>query len=422
MKNQLLWVGYFLGVMWTVMVWDVWAEHPSEKTGTKIFSYELPEVLSRLEQHHPELVLLRKKLVGWKRAARGAGAWPNPSISYMREQLFPLQSQDNVGVQFVFPLGGSPGRQAGVVWAEVKVLQRSLELMRIRIGFRWLRAYYSLHNERQQWLLAGEMLGHLRRLGGIVQARAKAGRLAPVEWLQWDLETTQRQIRWEADRAIWQQKGMELAKQLGLWDGVLVPQGSLTPERQDIWIQSQMAKLAQAPQILYIKAQQELAQAQMGLAHAKAWPDLQVSLGYMYQNNTTSTPAESHGFYAGISLPLPLWDRNQHAVAKASAFKRLAVVREQWLLRNMRWEIRTLFRRWLDAHQRWEHYRKQVSRRLPDLLRAADAAFLGGGRVENYLQAYRSVESFRRSELLLQREMRMLSLQLYERLGVFPKK
>lgn len=391
------------------------------ETRGKQYPHTWQQCLLRLDRYDPVLVELRKKIAGWQRSARYVGAWPNPSISYNREQLFPLQSQDSVGVQFTFPLGGSPRRQSEVATSQVHLLQKSLDMRLLQQRFVFLQAYFGLLYTKQTWQLEGDMLGHLRRLRQVVHARIKAGRLAEAQGLRWDLELQQRQIRWEAQQARWQQQGAELARQVGWHDGILVPQSALLPETPEPKrFHRSMAKLSNSPQVQYIRAQQALAQAQTKLAHAQAWPDLQVSLGYMYQHNSASAPTNSHGFFAGISLPLPSLDRNQYEISKARESHRLAAWREQFWLRKMQWEIPRLLQQWQGAYQRWQLYQVRVSQRLPALMRSAHAAFVGEGSVDSYLQAYQAVEQYHKADISLQRDIRMLSLQVYQRLGILP--
>ena len=47
---------------------------------------------------------------------------------------------------------------------------------------------------------------------------------------------------------------------------------------------------------------------------SKAYPDVEVEAGWRH-----SSEVSSYGFLAGVTLPLPLWDRNQGSIARANA-------------------------------------------------------------------------------------------------------
>ena len=69
------------------------------------------------------------------------------------------------------------------------------------------------------------------------------------------------------------------------------------------------------PQLKTARAQTIVAQAQLRLARTKRWSDITVGLAY-YQTDY-ETDDDGNAIRAGISAPLPLWDRNQGNIAAA---------------------------------------------------------------------------------------------------------
>jgi len=68
----------------------------------------------------------------------------------------------------------------------------------------------------------------------------------------------------------------------------------------------------QTPDVIYATAQKESAEMSADLQRALAVPDVTVSAGYRRFDAT-----DDHAFVADISIPLPLFDRNQFATAGA---------------------------------------------------------------------------------------------------------
>jgi cobalt-zinc-cadmium efflux system outer membrane protein len=74
------------------------------------------------------------------------------------------------------------------------------------------------------------------------------------------------------------------------------------------------AKLARNPQLARWTAERERRQAALAMAQAQGRPDLTLSAGPRLEGKANEVTA-----VAGVSLPLPFWNRNQGAIQEARA-------------------------------------------------------------------------------------------------------
>ena len=375
--------------------------------------------LQLMHENLPKLLLARKRLQGNKRSTRYAGAFPNPSIAYRREQLFPQQGQDEVGIQLTIPLGGSTWRQKDVASAKVQVQSWSVKLLHLRHKFRFLRDYFNLLHQVMKLRILVRSYHQFQQLQGVVKVRVQEGKLPGVYLLRLGLEMQQRQSQIDRLRAIIERKGRQLGFQVGQKHQPIIPTGPLVPGFSQLPVVTRDL-LTQLPPLQHAKAQSKLAKEQQRLAFAKAWPNLQLDLGYLHANNTSQSQPDGHGFYLGISVPLPIFQRNQYNTKRTTQTLHVARYKVRLLLRQYRNQIMLRKRQLKGSRTRWQSYKRNVSGRIKNLLRSAQAAFIGGTSVQAYLDMQLTAERLQLFELSLQNDIRMSSLQLHKLMGRIP--
>ena len=78
------------------------------------------------------------------------------------------------------------------------------------------------------------------------------------------------------------------------------------------------------PDILSLQHQVDRAEAEVQSQTAQAFPDLSVQLGYTYQRQTPIGSPDVSDYGAGLTVGLPLFNRNQGNIAKAQSAARQA--------------------------------------------------------------------------------------------------
>lgn len=148
----------------------------------------------------------------------------------------------------------------------------------------------------------------------VAKGRVTAGKSSPVETTRAQVQVSQ--IRLELNRA-----------QIGLSDAyrrLAASTGSATPDFQDVAAQSQsapplpaaaqlLARLEQTTELRLADLHIIQSEASVGLEKAQRIPDLDVSIGSQYDASVRERVN-----LVGVSMPIPLFNRNQGNVLAAS--------------------------------------------------------------------------------------------------------
>lgn len=112
----------------------------------------------------------------------------------------------------------------------------------------------------------------------------------------------------------------------------------------------------------FARAQQrvEVALRNLKLQKANGLPDVTVNVGYRHFNDS-----HEHGWVVGVAFPLPLFNRNQGNVQRASLEIRQAEYQLEEVARDLRARVHTLYERWLAAFETSEIMKCEV---LPEAM------------------------------------------------------
>lgn len=146
------------------------------------------------------------------------------------------------------------------------------------------------------------------------------------------------------------------------------------------------ARLSKTPDITRFERLREARQADLALAEAANVPDIRANVGMRQFPGSNDTAV-----VAGISLPIPVWNRNQGEIARASAEvgRMNAELRAAQLERSQQ-----LVDAWTDWKSAWTEIQKLRAEALPQAERAFNQALAGfrqgGFRYLDVLDAQRA--------------------------------
>ena len=123
--------------------------------------------------------------------------------------------------------------------------------------------------------------------------------------------------------------------------------------------------LQQSPAWLIQEAKLTHASAALELADAQRFPDMELEGGVQRFNES-----EDHAFFFGITIPLPLFDRNQGAIAEAVALKRKTQYEMHTEWQVLEDELQTAWRKRASTMQALQSFEKEV---LPEAQQAYEA-------------------------------------------------
>ncbi len=246
-------------------------------------------------------------------AIRQAGAWRNPELAASVEDTRSATRTTTATLNLPLELGAK--RVARVTAAERARDLAQVELSNARAQVRSdaVVAWFAVLTAQERVKLAAESAALAASGAEAVAKRVAAGKVSPVDATRAQVDQANAQLELAEAQA-----GLATARQAlaALWgdaqprfarvDGDLhaVPERARLPEL--------MGRLEEAPALWAGRTEVERRKALVDVERSKAMPDLTLSVGARRDNELGRTQA-----VVGLSLPLPLFDRNQGAVHEA---------------------------------------------------------------------------------------------------------
>lgn len=277
-------------------------------------------------------------------------------------------------------VAGERRMRLGAAGAYQDALDRRLELARWQAEVEARAAFYLALVERRRAETAALVEEFSRAVVDVTDVLVKAGEESPLRLRLARAELAHaRQARQEADRR-YRAACVHLAERVG-WppDERLIPRGEL-PEprsRERGWkaaVRLGSTDVPEHPAMIAAQAEVEAAAAVTAAARRDAWPHPSVGV-YMAREREPGTPIASRVVLATISLPLPLWQRNQAERARARARLRIAGTERALLARTLIRERRRAADALDTAARRLEIYAADVLPRFSESLVLLRRAF-----------------------------------------------
>ncbi len=293
-------------------------ELPDNRTPSADLS--LREALALTLLDNPDL-----QVFGWEVRAREArtlqaSLWPNPEIGGDMEDFGgpdQLSGTDVAEVGFglsqLLPLGGDVGARRRVAARERDLAGWNYETVRLDVFTATAQRFAEVLAAQERLQLADNLLALARRFAQTVADRAEAGKVSPLEATRAGVVRANAEIaRGRAARQL-----TAARKNLGsLWgdpdpdfERVSGAFGKILPVPA---LQSVADLIDRNPDVARFATEMALRQADLDLAQAERIPDPTLSAGAKRVNELGET-----GFRAGISIPLPLFNRNQGTIQEA---------------------------------------------------------------------------------------------------------
>ncbi|MBA2526406.1 MAG: TolC family protein [Pyrinomonadaceae bacterium] len=323
-----------------------------------------------------ELAAVRHEIEAARGLVQQASLRANPQLEIERkEQLNGSDNDTMVGAMLPLELGGRRS-------ARILVAQRELEMKE------------SLLADRERLLAAevrakfGEALGELLKLGfnedlllttdegyRLVAARVTEGRTAPLEQNMVLVEVNRIRSMRESNQGKVEVAMLELRNLIGMRpEEPLRLRGNLDhliEPLPSVAISTEVA-LRERPDLRAARALETLAEARIAQARSEGRLDASLTGKYEFMNfgfpqrgfNSSGqlVPIQGrfHSFSVGITLDLPVRNRNQGAVAAAVAERAAAAQRREFAELTVRREVASAFARYQRAARAAEIYRVGV--------------------------------------------------------------
>ncbi len=331
----------------------------------------LGQALELALMHSPELAALSNGVLAAEGKARQASVLPNPELELEAGEFGGSGARKGyegaetaVRLTQSLELGGKRGKRHRVALSESRLAGWDYEAKRLEVLALTKQAFVDVLLAQGQLALAESQLVIAEDMRKAAAERVKSGKVPPLEETKAGVEVATARIA--RDRA---KRELDMARKLlaAFWGGsepVFTEAGGDMDTVADVPpLERLSVLLADRPEVA--RWNEEVAKARGSLVLAKAMriPDIGVSAGI--------SRFEEDGTYAGvagISLPLPLFDRNsggivaaKHQASRAECEQRAARVRTTAAL--------------VEAYSRLETARTEALATKAELLPGAQEAF-----------------------------------------------
>ncbi|MHB8744101.1 MAG: TolC family protein [Sulfuricaulis sp.] len=303
-----------------------------------------------------------------------AGLLPNPrlELSEKSDSIFNNEGEYTayVGLSQQFPIAGRIARQKNVAQADVALAQAEINEAERKLTGDVAASFYRILAVERQIEVRDRLIGIDEKL-----AEATRNRFRAAEVSELDVNTAQLELqRLTQERALLlDQRATQLA-QLNQLLGQPVAQSLAlddtlpTIEPVPSLIEAQQRALALRPDLRFALLTADRARADQALARAQRWEDWTVGVG-VEQNRLAiqGLPPQNSGRALGVtlSIPLPLFNRNQGRIAETAAAGTQAAVRIEALKLSIGNEVAT-------AYAEAERLQTAVQQYQQDILAVSD--------------------------------------------------
>jgi cobalt-zinc-cadmium efflux system outer membrane protein len=330
----------------------------------------LADALERARQNNPELRALALQASAADAAGSQAALPPNPSLEYLREGRASQGGSSTVQLSIPLEPGGKRAARLQAARAGSRAAALDLAIGRARLEADVAAAYHQAYLAQEQVALAAQVSEAGRRASDAAARRVLAGRVSPVEEARARVAEANWRIEGVSAQRELDEARIRLASLLGVPVDDLAPLSA--PASPDSAALPPAAVIELAPAIERAVAEVEAGDAAVCLERAQRMPDVALVVGSKRSEGPERDRLRQT--IVGLSVPLPLFNRNQGAILAAE--RRAEKARAE--LEATRKRVRT---ETLQAHARMRaalHQERLVREDvLPGARYAADAAMKG---------------------------------------------
>lgn len=330
----------------------------------------LPVAIEKALQSNPELALASREINALEGALMQAGTPPNPEIAMLLEDTRKETRNTTVQLNQQLELGGKRSARINAAQQDIELAAADLLAKRDEIRATVITAFYDTLGAQERYRLALESVDLAKRATTAAVKRVSAGKVSPIEEVK--ARVAEAGVMVELAQA--EANLNNARKQLtAMWGGT-IPTFEHVDGRMDeltgiLDIQTLRERLKDSPLFKRLDTEIKKRQALVTVEKSKQIPDVTLSLGVKKNNELGFNQT-----IIGLSVPLPLFDRNQGNLREA--LRREDKARDEFALAKVRAEaeLSQIYQRVSLNYREAQLLEKEV---LPGAKRAYEAATQG---------------------------------------------
>lgn len=328
---------------------------------------------------------------GARSDADAAGRWANPVLEVQRESIPSGAAQSTERSYLLsqqFDVSGKRAMRKDAARERLAASAADGEQRRVELAAEIRRRFYEGLYRKELVAAAASWDERMALISNTVQKLHKGGEVAGYDRRRIALERAGTQARLRTEQAAFDKAWQQLVALTGSVPATKAIAGRLLPDDAPP-LEALLVKLDQRPELRALGRRA----AAFGLeqkAAQRGWiPDVTVGLGSKSIDNGFG---RERGTVVAVSVPLPLFDREQAAAGKASAQAREAGAEARLHRARLEGELRGLWQQVRQLNAAARDYATQSGQGAADLARIAEASYKGGETgILELLDAYRAV-------------------------------
>jgi len=281
-------------------------------------------VLKTAINSHPSLGATWYEIIARQGKAQQAGLPANPALFGEIEEFG--GSGDNseadamssrIGISQEFQLGGKINKRVREAEAAIRIADLGHQIEIIEIKAQVEKRFFKVFTLQELLSLQEEQVELIRKIHDVVVKRVKVGDTSSLDLAKSQVELAMAEVEIEQTRRELDAAKYVLASSWGAQFPHFTKISAQYKPVPNFTEQELKEVIKQTPAWYLMEAQLAGADANLNLAMAEKTPDLELEGGIQHFNET-----KDHAFFLGISIPLPLFDRNQGGIAEAKALSR----------------------------------------------------------------------------------------------------
>jgi cobalt-zinc-cadmium efflux system outer membrane protein len=339
----------------------------------------LEQALEMAENLQPQIAEAKAMVEAAEGRARQAGAFPNPEAILGAQQLPLSGNQANekeyvAGVGQTIPLSTrlSKARQAELLDREVRA--RGLELKRRGIRKRVHSAFATALYQEKAYQAQNEIQRNAERAVAATQARVEAGDAVKEDVARVEMELTRAKVELQRADSLLEQARIGLVSAIG--DAALTVKslaGTMDATFEIPTLESLVANLAAQPETALAEADIRARAARVDVARAERIPDVKVELLYHRLEASSANTID-----VGLSVPLPLFNRNQGRLREARAEQAAAEARSRMTQNELSTRLRESYLQLTSALASSRTLKTEILGKADTVLKTAEARYAAG--------------------------------------------
>ena len=337
----------------------------------------------------------------------------------------------SIAVLQEIPLTAVGNKRRSVARAEADLAQVKINARTLKLGDEVRRSWVACAVEQQRLGLVQAQTEIAKRLFSVASERFKAGDLPELEVRLADLDLRKQLLRQTEYQTALVTARRQLARLLGLTGVQELPELAVMPApRAELPGDGQLLSqaLKRRSDLVVIRQETERDRFALELARAEALPTLTVGLSYSNERSSQNgydltagqlrqgkEQTNDHILGVKLSIPLPLFSRNQAEVARAVGRVNAGNARTDALKRTVEVDVKDLLAHYRLAQGAWELHRSTLGPAAQENLNIQQQAFtLGEVGMQIVLDEKRRLAEQQEAEL----KALQLALETYSRLEV----